>query len=370
VSGVTFIILQGGTRSSKTYSTLQLLYLIAEKHPLHISVVSETMPHLKKGALNDFKNILNADRIYDENRHNKTDSIYNCANGKIEFFSADSPDKVYGPARDILYLNEGDGIGWETFYQLNQRTSKMCIIDFNPRAEFWVQTELIPMLKPEEYVFIKSTYRDNDFLSEKIIKDIERRAAVDDNYRLVYAEGEMGRREGVVFGFTMCDVLPETTKRVIGLDFGFTNDPTAIVDLRLNDGKLWVNELVYDYGLTNPDIAARLRALNIPSNVPVVCDGAEPKSVEELKRLGVNAFSCTDKNINQGIQIIKQYPLMVSKSSTNVLKDLRNFSWKLDLNGKPLNVVVNLWKHSPDAIRYAAQWLCDKPITKSPRYTF
>jgi phage terminase large subunit len=104
VSGVTFIILQGGTRSSKTYSTLQLLYLIAEKHPLHISVVSETMPHLKKGALNDFKNILNADRIYDENRHNKTDSIYNCANGKIEFFSADSPDKVYGPARDILYL--------------------------------------------------------------------------------------------------------------------------------------------------------------------------------------------------------------------------------------------------------------------------
>ena len=182
--------------------------------------MSESMPHLKLGAINDFLNILKADNEYDERRHNKTEQSYQLRKGVIEFFSAEDSGKVHGPRRDILYINECNNVDYEVFYQASMRTNLCTFLDFNPVQSFWVHDKLMPMCMADEYAFIRSTYRDNNYLSEKIVRDIERRAAVDDNYRRVYAEGEIGSLEGLIYKqFNLVDTLPETNRRAVVFEF-------------------------------------------------------------------------------------------------------------------------------------------------------
>ena len=376
-----FVINQGGARSSKTFSILQLLLLICQraKGSRLISVVSETLPHLKKGAMRDFIATLEEDGLYSDSMHNKTDNIFSIKSldGKftsyIEFFGADSGDKVRGPQRDYLFLNECNNLDWETYYQLAIRTAKTIFLDFNPVQEFWVHTELMPSLQGDEYEFIRSTYRDNEYLSEHQVKDIERRALRDDNFRLVYAEGEIGSLEGLIYKkWRLCDNLPDTSKRIIGVDFGFTNDPTVITDVRQYNGEWWADEITYQPGLLNNDIARIIKGLNLPPSVRVVCDSAEMKSIEDLKRMGIRAEPCVKgaDSIVNGIDYMNSMPINVTRRSLNAHKELRNYKWKLDKSGKAMNIPVDNWNHWCDAFRYGGTAFKQSVPTTPARYHF
>lgn len=352
-----YIINQGSSSSSKTYSVLQLLKIIGDRLPVKISVMSESMPHLKLGCINDFLNILKADNDYDERRHNKTEQSYQLAKGVIEFFSAEDSGKVHGPRRDILYINECNNVHYEVFYQASMRTNICTFLDFNPVQSFWVHDKLLPMCNDSEVAFIKSTYRDNQFLSEKIVRDIERRAAVDENYRRVYADGEIGSLEGLIYkSFTLVDAMPDTSRRVVGIDFGFTNDPTAIVDVRFYQGEWWLDELEYKSDMFAKNIAQVLNDNSVGGSINVVCDSADPRMIAELYQQRFNAKPCVKGvgSIVNGISLIGQYPINVTKRSTNLQKELRNYQWKKDKNGVYLNEPIGAWDHANDAWRYAA----------------
>lgn len=317
--------------------------------------MSESIPHLKLGAERDFFNILKSSGQYEDARHNKSDRTYQCEKGLIEFFSAENSGKVHGPRRDILYVNECNNVNYETVYQASMRTRICTFLDFNPVRSFWVHEDLIPMLKEEDYAFIKSTYRDNNYLDAKVKNDIERRALIDDNFRRVYAEGEIGSLDGLIFtNWELIDDMPKEGARSMGMDFGFTNDPTTLVDIRKDGRGIYVDELLYRTGMTNQDIGNFIKTLNI-GRQEILCDDAEPKSIEELFRMGINCKKAGKKEINHGIQLLQQVTIFVTKRSVNLIKELRNYQWKKDKNGKAENVPIDTYNHLIDATRYGAK---------------
>lgn len=350
-------IIQGGSSAGKTIAILLILIDIAQssKKPLLISVVSETLPHLKKGAIRDFLNIMNGHNYFKEKDWNRTDFIYNFESGsRIEFFSADSADKVRGPRRDILFINEANNISFETYTQLAIRTNKDIYIDYNPVSEFWVHTDIIPKL---EHDFVILTYKDNDGLPESIVKEIESRK--DNKYFWdVYGLGILGYSEGKIFkDWQIIDELPHEAKlERYGLDYGYTNDPTAIVAIyRYNGGFIW-DEVCYQKGLSNKQIADIL--LNQPQAL-VIPDSAEPKSNDELVAYGINILPATkgQGSVNQRIQATQQQKISVTKRSVNIIKEYRNYLWMTDKNGKILNIPEHQFSHSMDAGMYAMQTL-------------
>jgi len=357
-SGTRFVINQGGTSSSKTWSILQLLLLVAMKRNGYvISIVSESLPHLKRGALRDFVRIMEGEGILGAETHNKSSNTFQIGNSLVEFFSADDSSKMRGSRRDILFINECNNIDRKAFDELSVRTRESTFLDFNPTSEFWVH-EFMQQRKESDYKFIKSTYKDNQYLDAGIIKEIESRREIDPLWWNVYGEGNIGTYEGVIFSnWRSSNSFPETPKRVIGLDFGFTNDPTAIVDVRYSDGELYIDELLYQTQMTNNEIAAFLNSLE--GKPLVVCDSAEPKSIAELKLMGVRAIGAEKgpDSIRAGIDIIKQQWMNLTERSVNTKKELRNYRWKTDKNGKVINEPTGFWNHSIDAIRYAAVYL-------------
>jgi len=362
-----FVFNQGGTRSGKTFSLMQLAWLIAsQENGKIISIVSETMPHLKKGAMRDFFQFLTSCNLYDPKAHNKTDNIYRVGTSIIEFFSADSSDKVHGPGRDYLFVNEIQNLTYETFFHLAQRTNIRVYADYNPTHSFWVYPNFI---NEPEYVsdltYIHSTIYDNPFVSDAIKKDVLIRAAKDSNYRKVYLEGEPGTLEGLVFEtFNIIGGMPEGLNYVYGLDFGYSNDPTALVRIAIKGENIFLDECIYRTGLTNSDIVALFKDHNIkPAYDEIIADSAEPKSIEEIKRAGYNikpAVKGAD-SITNGISLIKQYNINITQRSTNIIKEFRNYAWVMDKNGNPTNKPSDVFNHSHDAIRYGVQALA-KPI--------
>lgn len=355
-----YVFNPGGTRSSKTFSLCQLMYVLAAKRQgIVISVVSETMPHLKKGAMRDFFGWLQEQNIYDPKSHNKTDNIYMVGKSIIEFFSVDDLGKVHGPGRDILYCNEIQNIKYETFFHLAARTSGTVYADYNPTSHFWVDSEFIENKEMEGRVtVIRSTYKDNQFCPPEIIIDIIARAAKDENYKRVYIDGLPGVAEGLIFpNFNIVPAIPAGARFVgRGLDFGFTNDPTALVDVYLSGGDLYFDELIYDYGLTNPDINKVAISQGVNVRTATVADSAEPKSIEELIRLRWNiepAHKGPD-SVRAGIDTLKRYNLNCTMRSVGLIKEFRNYKWAVDTAGKPLNVPVDMWNHSIDSCRYVA----------------
>lgn len=355
--GARWIVNQGSTRSGKTWALLQLLYIIAStaKTPLLISIVSETLPHLRRGAIRDFRQMLQDENLYNPKLWRESEKIYTTPNGsKIEFFSADSPSKVLGPARDILFVNECNNIMYEVVRQLAVRTRKVIFLDFNPREEFWAHTEILT--RPEGVVFIKSTYIDNPFLTPEQVHEIEANRHNKEWWQ-VYGLGEVGSREGLCLqNWDLVDEMPKDYKRrFFGLDFGFTNDPTALVEVRLSGGELYVKEHLYAQGLTNPEIAKQIKLLDAPE-VPVVCDAAEPKSIEELRRFGVRRAEAAHKgpdSVRNGIEIMNRYRVHFVKSSLNIIKEARNYKYKRDMDGNPTNIPIDYFNHAIDALRYA-----------------
>lgn len=342
----------GGTSASKTISILLWLIDYAQTTENEvISVVSETFPHLKRGAVRDFMNIMQEHEYFKRNQWNKTDYIYEFEKGsKIEFFSADQPGKVRGPRRQVLFVNEANNISYKTYTQLEVRTEKIVWLDWNPVAEFWWYEEVLPK---QDVDFITLTYKDNEALSDEVIKAIEVRKSNKSWWR-VYGEGKLGEAEGRIYtGWAMIDEVPhEARLERYGLDFGYTNDPTAIVAVYYHNGGYIMDEITYQKGLSNKQISDIL--LN-QDKALVVADSAEPKSIDEIISYGVGMMPSAkgQGSVLQGIQLVQDQRISVTKRSLNILKEYRNYLWEQDKEGKIINDPSPIFNHAMDAIRYA-----------------
>jgi phage terminase large subunit len=354
LSGKRRVLNEGGTYSSKTYSILQLLILIAKgaKSKLLISVVSESLPHLRKGAIRDFFNILGEDQD-NNSRYNKTEHIYNFGNGIIEFFGADESDKIRGPRRDILFINEANNIPWETARGLDIRTKKFTFADWNPVSEFWAHEHWIG--QPEN-VYIHSTYNDAlEVIPQEVIKNIESNKDKDPNWWNVYGLGKLGKIEGLVYPhFEIVKELPQGDY-FYGLDFGFSNDVTALVKNVIMGDSLYSQELIYEVGLTNQNIGVRAEEVGVKKHYDeIFADSAEPKSIEEISLMGFNI-----KGVEKGPgsveyrhQKVRQYKQFWTKDSINCIKEQRNFRYIEDKDGKLTDKTTHIWSHGMDARDY------------------
>jgi len=349
-------IIQGGTSAGKTFGILPILIdKCAKEKGLEVSVVAETIPHLRRGALKDFLKIMRWTNRYFDDRFNKTLLRYEFANGSsIEFFSADDASKLRGARRDILYINECNNVTFEAYNELAIRTKKEVYLDFNPANEFWVHKEL----KDEpDTDFIILTYKDNEALDESIVTQIEKnrdKAATSSywaNWWRVYGLGEVGSLEGVVFNnWKEIDTIPKEAKLIgIGLDFGYTNDPTAAIEIYNYNGTRIINELVYRTGMVNSDIAKIL-----PSGIIIYADSSEPKSIEEIRRQGKTIKGVTKgaDSINYGIDVMQRQDYLVTKQSTNLIKELRSYCWDTDKQGQRMRKPIDHYNHAIDALRY------------------
>ena len=349
-------IIQGGTSASKTYSILAVLINQALlEHGIEISIVAETIPHLRRGALKDFLKIMKWTGRFFEDRFNKSLLRYEFANGSvIEFFSADDSSKLRGARRDILYINECNNVTFDSYNELAIRTRKEVYLDFNPANEFWVHTEL---KDEQDSDFLILTYKDNEALDQSIVEQIEKNrdkaltSSYWANWWKVYGEGQLGMLEGVVFSnWKAIDTIPKEARLLgIGLDFGYTNDPTAIVEIYAYNGQRIVNEIVYQNGLVNSEIAKRL-----PKNVIVYADSSEPKSIEEIRRLGITIKGVTKgkDSINYGIDVMQRQDYLITNQSVDLIKELRSYIWDTDKTGRRLNKPIDFNNHAIDALRY------------------
>lgn len=356
---------QGGTSASKTISILMILIDMAQadQTPTLTSVVSESMPHLRKGAMRDFRNIMMAHKYWREANWNASNSIYTFESGsQIEFFGADMPDKVRGPRRDRLFINECNNIPYESYDQLEVRTRQTIWLDWNPTTEFWFYTELQPM-RPDDIDFITITYKDNEALDAEIVKSIEARKG-NKNWWLVYGLGQLGEAEGRIYtGWQIIDEIPhEAQIKRRGLDYGYSNDPTAVVALYYHNGGWILDEELYQKGMQNDAIADFIKNLVHP-NTLLRPDNNEPKSNDELKSRGINLLPAAKGkgSILQGIQFVQKERISVTKRSTNLIKEYRNYMWLTDpKTGKTINEPMDDFNHCMDAIRYAFEDLKGK----------
>lgn len=354
-------LIAGGTSASKTISILTLLIALCQtdKKPTLTSIVSESFPHLKRGAIRDFLNIMQEHGYYKDERWNKTDYTYTFESGsKLEFFSADQPGKVRGPRRDRLFCNELNNIPKEAFEQLAVRTKEAIYADWNPVAEFYAYEEYIDHRDDVDFLIL--TYKDNEGLSQQIVDEIESRKGNKQWWR-VYGMGLLGEAEGRIYtGWQAIDEIPhEARLERRGLDFGYSNDPTAIVDIYYYNGGYILDEKLYRKGLSNKQIADVLNNLPQP-NTMVMCDSAEPKSIDELKLYGIPALPVTKgrDSVNQGIQFVQDQRISYTKSSLNLQKEYRNYLWDYDdKEARWLSKPIDLFNHALDAVRYGFESL-------------
>jgi phage terminase large subunit len=355
----------GGTSASKTISILLILIDYAQSHKNElISIVSESFPHLKRGAIRDFLNIMQEHGYFKDNLWNKTDYIYTFETGSaIEFFSADQPGKVRGPRRDVLFVNEANNIPYETFTQLEVRTKKIIWLDWNPVAEFWWYSgeNNEPGVKDRaDADFIILTYKDNEALDPQIVATIESRMG-NKSWWAVYGLGQLGEAEGRIYtGWQIIDEIPHEARLVrYGLDFGYTNDPTVIEAIYYYNGGYIVDEITYQKGLSNKSIADILAT---QPKALVVADSAEPKSIDEIYSYGLNIIGANKGpgSVYQGIQYVQDQKVSVTKRSTKTIKAYRNYLFAVDKNGKILNEpddTIHEWSNPMDAIRYPMESL-------------
>jgi len=352
-----FVINIGGSRSTKTYSILQLLIVKALEsvEPLVISIVRKSMPSMRITVMRDFFDILKQLDLYNVELHNKTENTYLLNNTLIEFFSIDDAQKRRGSKRDILFVNEANELSAEDFFQLNIRTTNQVFIDFNPSETFWYNDQLE---NRDDITIIHSTYKDNPFLPDEQVYEIERLQHTDQQYYQIYALGQFAGSFDRIYQYIPVDDIPTNNAKLValGMDFGFTNDPTTLVEIWKDNDDLYLNELIYERGLTNQDIANRLGDYEVDKYIEIIADSAEPKSIEEIRRMGFNikpAQKGPDSVLN-GIDILKRHKLHVTKQSVNIIKEINNYKWVTDKDGNKLNKPVDMFNHSLDAVRYVA----------------
>ena len=353
-------IIPGGSSAGKTYAILPILADMCIKNPgLSVSVVSESMPHLRRGAMRDFINILKATGRYIDANWNRTNSIYNFTNGSyIEFFGVDDESKLRGARRNVLYINECNKVSEEAYTQLAMRTDQDIYLDYNPSNKFWVDN----VTKEAEAEKLILTYKDNEALTQSVITFLESKlelAKSSDywaNWCKVYLSGQTGTLEGTVFNnWSEIDRIPEEAELLgFGMDFGFTNDPSTCVGVYRYNGEVILDEVIYRKGLSNADIAALLKDAGIKAEI--YADSAEPKSIDEIKKYGFNIYPAKKgpDSIKAGISLLQEQPIRITKRSINLKNELEKYTWKKDMDGNSLNVPIDSHNHAIDATRYLA----------------
>ena len=353
--GYTTISLQGSARSSKTYNVLIWLIVYCLSHPnTRLSIVRATLPAIKGSVLVDFKEILQRIGIYNERSLNKSELIYTFANGSwAEFFSTDSEQKLRGRKRDILFVNEANELGYIEWQQLKMRTTRLSIIDYNPSFsdEHWI-CETVNQ-DPRTFHSV-TTYLDNPFLEQTVIDEIESLREKTQSLWQVYGLGQQAVIEGLVFKhFGICETIPPHVRhRFIGMDFGFTNDPTAICEVALDGDSLYIDEIAYRTQMLSSDIITTLR--EAAPKMRIISDSADPRLIQEIYRSGIDIHPVKKfpGSIEAGLAKMQEYRIIITKRSTNVAKELRNYTYRQDKDGRWLNVAIDCYNHAIDAVRY------------------
>ena len=348
----------GGTSASKTVSILVWLIDYCQSHKNKLaSVISESYPHLLGGAIRDFENIMK-DRNYwkDSNWVKNPRTIYTFETGsQLEFFSPDTYGKAHGPRRDVLFGNEVNNLPYNIMDQLIIRTREIVWLDWNPVAEFWFYNEMLG--KRDDIDFITLTYKDNEALDATTVAEIESHRN-NHAWWQVYGLGQLGELEGRIFtGWGIIDEIPKEARLTrYGLDFGYSNDPSASDALYVYNGAIIIDEILHQKGLQNRQIADIF--LNIDRAL-IIADSAEPKSIDELRSYGLNIIGAQKgkDSVNQGIQYVQGQKVFITKRSVNTLKEYRNYLWLTDKNGIIINEPSPIWNHHMDAIRYGMESL-------------
>lgn len=354
-----YISNQGSSRSSKSYSIMQLLTLIGQKEPdTSISIVSPSLPHLKRGVMRDFMAIMgdgpNGQGIYKVKNHNKTDNIYYFGNNSyIEFFGAENEGKVRGPGRKILWMNEANLMSRALAVQLFMRTTGTIFLDFNPADLYsWVYD----IEHRKNAAFIHSTYRNNrGNLTPDQVAEIEYLKEADKMLWRVYGLGLKGSSAEVIYThWLLCKEFPEDCETVTyGLDFGF-NNAAVLLKVGVKENRVYVDELLYESGLTNTELAYKLKAdLGLRADSGAIwCDNARPEAIRELRIAGLKAVEAK-KDVYDGILSVKSRPLYITDRSINTIKEIKTYKWKKDKNELVLDEPVKFMDHAMDALRYA-----------------
>ncbi len=364
-------VIPGGSSAGKTFSILPILIdMAARENNLSISVVSESMPHLRRGAMRDFIKIMKMTNRYIDKNWNRSNSIYKFTNGSyIEFFGADDDAKMRGARRNILYVNEGNNIKEEAYTQLAMRTDMDIYIDYNPSHHFWADD-----LQGDEVEKLVLTYKDNEALPQTVIDFLEAKRELAKtseywaNWCKVYLDGQLGQLDGVIFqGWKEIDRVPPEAELIgNGMDFGFTNDPTTLISVYRYNGKLIADEVIYQKGLANSDISRLLKQNNVTGII--YADSAEPKSIDELKRYGhlILPAKKGPDSIIHGINLMQEYEILITKRSKNLQNEFNNYSWLKDKDGNPMNIPQDAYNHGIDGFRY----LSIMKLGKKPKGSF
>lgn len=357
--GAGVIVNQGGTRSSKSYSILQLLFYIAlgSKKPLVISVVSRALPHLKLGAMRDFDNIIEKYGMVPDNHKNKSDNYYRLGKSIVEFFGTDSVDKVHGPQRDILFVNEANFIKKDVFDQLAVRTEGTIFIDYNPSRRFWYHDEIQDSKQP--HAFIQSTYLDNNCLSAQQVARIEAKRH-NDNWWRVYGLGELGRLEGAILTNWEYGDFDNSLPFCFGMDFG-ANDPDTLIRVAVDrkNGRIYWKEELYQNNLTTSVLTTALKARGV-ADALIVADSSAARTIMDLKAAKLNVVGASKPNgsILAGIKLLQDYQLIIDPDSVNLARELESWVWVDKRGGIPIDDN----NHCIDAGRYATMHTI-KPVT-------
>ena len=352
-------VVQGGSSAGKTFAILAILIDKCARTPgLEVSVVSESIPHLRRGCIKDFLKIMKETGRFIESNFNKTFLKYEFTNNSyIEFFSADDDSKMRGARRDILYINEANNVSFESYIQLAIRTSGDIYLDFNPVARFWAHTE-VSIEEDAEFIIIN--YKDNEGLPQTVVDMLEQNrvkaltSSYWENWCRVYLDGQIGNLEGAVFPYwDEVSKIPDEAKLIgCGLDFGFTNDPSTMVAIYKMDDNIYIDEIFYQKGLSNSDIANLIKQCEL--SCEIYADAAEPKSISEIKKYGIRILPAQKgkDSINFGISIIQEYNIYITSRSNNIKDEFSKYTWKKDGDGFYTNSPIDLYNHSIDAIRY------------------
>jgi len=357
------VVEQGGTRSGKTYNIL--LFIIFHYCQVNkgktITVCRKTFPALRSSVMRDFIDILKSHNKYDEANHNKSNSEYQLDGNLIEFISVDQPQKIRGRKREFLFINEANELDYEDWQQLVFRTTEKIVIDFNPSDFYhWIYDKVITR---DDVEFFKTTYLDNKFLDSSIIDEIERLKETDDHYWRIYGLGERGISKATIFNYYETDNIPEDAEFVsFGLDYGYTNDPTAMVGVWKRGYDLYIKEYIYQTMMTGRDIHYKLKEIGVERDL-IFGDSAEPRLNDELRKMGWNVRpSIKGKDsINAGIDLLKRYKIHITKDSHNAIQEFRDYKWKEDKSGKLTNIPEPKNDHLIDSTRYACYSIMSQP---------
>ena len=357
------IIEQGGTRSGKTYNILLWIifsYCTNQRNKI-VTICRKTFPSLRASVLRDFITILRDNKMYSEEAHNKSSSEYVLYGNLIEFISLDQPQKVRGRKRDLLFINEANELFWEDWQQLLFRTNGRIILDYNPSDEYhWIYDKVIPR---DDADFYQTNYLNNPFLDKNIVQEIERLKDTDEQYWQIYGLGIKGITKATIFRYVEVSKIPEQAKFLsYGMDFGYTNDPTTLIGIWVDEFNLYVKEYLYRTMMTTNDINKFLLSLNIQREM-IYADSQEVRLIDELRRMGWNIRPSIKgrDSVNAGIDLLKRYKLHITKDSENAILEFRNYKWREDKSGKTLNIPIDEHNHLIDSLRYGTYSILSKP---------